>query len=187
MLTINSLLALRNLDPGFLKTFILSILSSSPSFPSSSSSSFSFSTSSSSSSTSTSTDYSSYWNAIISFPNIVQSCVSTKNLRGNVQEKVFHYVVPHSEKYLIAYKNDFMILERLTYLLNIIDPNFFNNNENTDNYKDNNNNNRSMNDISNKNKKQYDKKFTKQTTTEDLRKEQIDEKWKKELNAWSNL
>ena len=165
----NALLALRNLEPGFLKTFIISILSSSPSFPSSSSSS-----------SSSSSDYSTYWNAIISFPNIVQSCVSSKNLRGNVQEKAFHYVVPHSEKYLLAYKDDDMLLERLTSLLTLIDPTFFDNNDNND---------KSINDIGvlQKNKKQKVKNFTKLTTTEGLRKEQIDEKWKKELNAWSNL
>ena len=93
-----------------------------------------------------------------------------------------------------------MILERLTYLLNMIDPNFNNNNNNNNNNDNNNNNNNNNdnnnnknnqnvndNDILGKDKKQNERKFTKQTTEEDLRKKQIDEKWKKELSAWSNL
>ena len=91
-----------------------------------------------------------------------------------------------------------MLLERLTYLLTLIDPTFFdsndnnndnNNNDDKNNIDNNDNNDKSINDIGvlQKNKKQKVKNFTKLTATEGLRKEQIDEKWKKELNAWSNL
>lgn len=88
-----------------------------------------------------------------------------------------------------------MLLERLTSLLTLIDPTFFDNNDDNNDDDDknsidnNDNNDKSINDIGvlQKNKKQKVKNFTKLTTTEGLRKEQIDEKWKKELNAWSNL
>ena len=180
-ITLDTLLALKNLDPGFLKTFILSILSSSSSFslPTSTSSP------SSSSSSTSSSDYSTYWSAIISLPSIVQSCVSTKSIRENVQEKTFHYSVPHAEKYLIAYKSDFVFLGRLTDLLKIIDPSFFNSLNDIDNNNENGNVN---NNINNNTKKtnNNDKKLHKHLS-KDLREAAIDQKWSRELKVWSNL
>ena len=105
-------------------------------------------------------------------------------MRENVQEKTFHYSVPHAEKYLIAYKSDFVFLDRLTDLLKIIDPSFFNN------FNDSNNNeNGNINSNINNNTKKTnnnDRKLYKHLT-KDLREAVIDQKWSRELKIWSNL
>lgn len=105
-------------------------------------------------------------------------------MRENVQEKTFHYSVPHAEKYLIAYKSDLVFLDRLTDLLNIIDPCFlnnFNDNDSNVNYNENNNIKNNTKKINNNDKKLH------KHLSKDLREAVIDQKWIRELKVWSNL
>ena len=102
-----TLLALRNLDPSFLTSFLISIVSSS-------SSNF-FSTSFSATS-------SSFWSAITSDPKIVRSCVSTPLHCGGDSDKIVHHSVPYSELYLQAYVHDEIFIERLLNILRLMNP-----------------------------------------------------------------
>jgi hypothetical protein len=114
---LTTFLAMKNLDPAFLKTFLISVLFSSNfhRFVQSSTSTF-FSHSS--------TAYSSFWLAIITDPKIVRSCVSTAASSPHVLEKNVHYSVPNSDMYLQAYVRDDFFLHRLCDILEKMDSKF---------------------------------------------------------------
>lgn len=165
---LTTFLALKNLDPSFLKTFLISVLSSSSTFhrfvQSSTSASTSFSVSSTSSS--------SFWLAIITDPKIVRSCVSTTGLSSHVLERNVHYSVPNADMYLQAYVRDDVFLQRLSDLLGKIDSQYCVKIE-----------------IENEEKikeKQKEKRIDIKKEDE-KENENENEKWMKELKSWSML
>jgi hypothetical protein len=115
---IAAFLAMKNLDPAFLRTFLISVLYSSSNFhrfvQSPTSTSFSVSSST----------YSSFWLAITTDPKIVRSCVSTAASFSHVLEKNVHYSVPNADLYLQAYIRDDVFLQRLSDILEKMDSTF---------------------------------------------------------------
>ena len=110
---VHTLRTLGTLDPSFLKTFLIAVLSSSTSATTSSSSTSSLPLFPST--------YSSYWMAITTDPKIVHSC-SVSTFSTLISEKSHFMCVPHSEKYLQAYVLDGKLLDRILFLLKKIDP-----------------------------------------------------------------